>query len=67
MWVETKIIMDGGYQEAVIQESEGQDSIVLRVVERQDMSFDARLYMSYDETIRLANELIEFVGKAKSK
>jgi len=67
MWVETKIIMDGGYQEAVIQESEGQDSIVLRVVERQDKSVDARLYMSYDEAIRLANELIEFVGKAKSK
>lgn len=67
MWVETKIIMDGGYQEAIIQESEGQDSIVLRVVERQDMSFDSRLYMSYDEAIRLANELIEFVGKAKSK
>lgn len=65
MWVETKIIMDGGYQEAVIQESEGQDSIVLRVVERQDKSIDSRLYMSYDEAIRLANELIEFVGKAK--
>ena len=67
MWVETKIIMDGGYQEVVIQESETQSSIVLRVVERQDMSIDTRLYMSYDEAIRLANELIEFVGKAKSK
>ena len=65
MWVETKIIMDGGYQEVVIQESETQSSIVLRVVERQDMSIDTRLYMSYDEAIRLANELIEFVGKAK--
>lgn len=65
MWVETKIIMDGGYQEAVIQESETQDSVVLRVVERQDMSIDTRLYMSYDEAIRLANELIEFVGKAR--
>lgn len=65
MWVETKIIMDGGYQEAVIQESETQDSVVLRVVERQDKSVNARLYMSYDEAIRLANELIEFVGKAR--
>jgi hypothetical protein len=65
MWVETKIIMDGGYQEVVIQESETQSSIVLRVVERQDMSIDTRLYMSYDEAIRLANELIEFVGKAR--
>ena len=65
MWVETKIIMDGGYQEAVIQESETQDSVVLRVVERQDKSVDSRLYMSYDEAIRLANELIEFVGKAR--
>ena len=57
--------MDGGYQEVVIQESETQSSIVLRVVERQDMSIDTRLYMSYDEAIRLANELIEFVGKAR--
>ncbi len=65
MWVETKIIMDGGYQEAVIQENETQNAIVLRVVERQEMSIDSRLYMSYDEAIRLANELIEFVGKAK--
>jgi len=65
MWVETKIIMDGGYQEVVIQENETQDAIVLRVVERQDMSIDSRLYMSYNEAIRLANELIEFVGKAK--
>jgi len=65
MWVETKIIMDGGYQEAIIQENETQNAIVLRVVERQDKSADARLYMSYDEAIRLANELIEFVGKAK--
>ena len=65
MWVETKIIMDGGYQEVVIQENETQNAIVLRVVERQDMSIDSRLYMSYNEAIRLANELIEFVGKAK--
>jgi len=65
MWEETKIIMDGGYQEAIIQENETQNAIVLRVVERQDKSFDSRLYMSYDEAIRLANELIEFVGKAK--
>jgi hypothetical protein len=65
MWVETKIIMDGGYQEVVIQENETQNAIVLRVVERQEMSIDSRLYMSYDEAIRLANELIEFVGKAK--
>jgi hypothetical protein len=65
MWVETKIIMDGGYQEAIIQENETQNAIVLRVVERQEMSIDSRLYMSYDEAIRLANELIEFVGKAK--
>lgn len=65
MWVETKIIMDGGYQEAVIQESPEQDSIVLRVVERQDIGVDSRLYMSYDEAIRLANELIEFVGKSR--
>jgi hypothetical protein len=65
MWVETKIIMDGGYQEAIIQENETQNAIVLRVVETEDMSIDSRLYMSYDEAIRLANELIEFVGKAK--
>ena len=65
MWVETKIIMDGGYQEVVIQESETQSSIVLRVVERQDIGVDSRLYMSYDEAIRLANELIEYVGKAR--
>ena len=65
MWVETKIIMNGGYQEVVIQESETQSSIVLRVVERQDIGVDSRLYMSYDEAIRLANELIEFVGKSR--
>jgi hypothetical protein len=67
MWVETKIVMDGGYQEAIIQPNETQNAIVLRVVETEDTTLNARLYMSYDEALRLANELIDFVNKNKGK
>jgi hypothetical protein len=67
MWVETKIVMDGGYQEAIIQPNETQNAIVLRVVETEDTTLNARLYMSYDEALRLANELIDFVNKNRGK
>jgi hypothetical protein len=67
MWVETKIVMDGGYQEAIIQPNETQNAIVLRVVETEDATLNARLYMSYDEALRLANELIDFVSKNRGK
>jgi hypothetical protein len=67
MWVETKIVMDGGYQEAIIQPNETQNAIVLRIVETEDATLNARLYMSYDETLRLANELIDFVSKNRGK
>lgn len=66
MWVETKIVMDGGYQEAIIQPNETQNGVVLNVVEVEDTS-KSRLYMSYDEALRLANELIDFVSKNKGK
>ena len=66
MWVETKIVMDGGYQEAIIQPNETQNAIVLRVVETEE-PFSSRLYMSYDEALRLANELIDFVSKNRGK
>jgi hypothetical protein len=66
MWVETKIVMDGGYQEAIIQPNETQNGIVLNVVEVEDTS-ESRLYMSYDEALRLANELIDFVSKNRGK
>ena len=67
MWVETKIVMDGGYQEAIIQPNEIQNAIVLRIVETEDATLNARLYMSYDEALRLANELIDFVSKNRGK
>jgi hypothetical protein len=67
MWVETKIVMDGGYQEAIIQPNETHNAIVLRVVETEDATLNARLYMSYDEALRLANELIDFVSKNRGK
>lgn len=67
MWVETKIVMDGGYQEAIIQPNETQNGIILRVVETEDATLNARLYMSYDEALRLANELIDFVSKNRGK
>ena len=67
MWVETKIVMDGGYQEAIISQNETQNAIVLRVVETEDATLNARLYMSYDEALRLANELIDFVSKNRGK
>ena len=67
MWVETKIVMDGGYQEAIISQNETQNAIVLRVVETEDATLNTRLYMSYDEAIRLANELIDFVNKNRGK
>ena len=67
MWVETKIVMGGGYQEAIIQPNETQNAIVLRVVETEDATLNARLYMSYDEALRLANELIDFVSKNRGK
>jgi hypothetical protein len=66
MWVETKIVMDGGYQEAIIQPNETQNAIVLKIVETED-PFSSRLYMSYDEALRLANELIDFVSKNRGK
>ena len=67
MWVETKISMDGGYQDAIIQPNETQDGVVLRVVETEDLNLNTNLYMSYDEAIRLANELIDFVSKNRGK
>jgi hypothetical protein len=66
MWVETKIVMDGGYQEAIIQPNETQNAIVLRIVEVEEPG-SARLYMSYDEALRLANELIDFVSKNRGQ
>ena len=67
MWVETKISMDGGYQDAIIQPNETQDGVVLRVVETEDLNLNTNLYMSYDEALRLANELIDFVSKNRGK
>lgn len=66
MWVETKIVMDGGYQEAIIQPNETQNGVVLNVVEIERPG-ESRLYMSYDEALRLANELIDFVNKNRGK
>ena len=66
MWVETKIVMDGGYQEAIIQPNETENAIVLKIVETEE-PFSHRLYMSYDEALRLANELIDFVSKNRVK
>jgi hypothetical protein len=60
-----KIIMDGGYQEVVIEQNTENESIVLRLVERQDKSFNAKLNMSYNDALRLANELIDLVSKNK--
>jgi len=65
MWVETKLVIDGGYQEVIIQPNDTQDAIVLNVVETQDDTLNSRLYMSYDEALRLASELIDFVNKNK--
>ena len=66
MWVETKIVMDGGYQEVIISQNETQNAIVLNIVEVEEPG-SARLYMSYDEALRLANELIDFVSKNRGK
>jgi hypothetical protein len=59
--------MDGGYQEAIIQPNETQNGIILRVIETEDATLNSRLYMSYDEALRLANELIDFVSKNRGK
>lgn len=67
MWVETKISMDGGYQDAIIRPNETQNGVVLRVVETEDPNLNTNLYMSYDEALRLANELIDFVSKNRGK
>ena len=66
MWVETKIVMDGGYQEAIISQNETQNAIVLNIVEVEEPG-SSRLYMSYDEALRLGNELIDFVSKNRGK
>lgn len=66
MWVETKLIIDGGYQEAIIQPSPEQNSVVLKVVEVEE-NRSVSLYLSYNEALRLANELIDFVSKNKGK
>ena len=66
MWVETKLVIDGGYQEVIISQNETQNALVLNIVEVEEPG-SARLYMSYDETLRLANELIDFVSKNKGK
>jgi hypothetical protein len=58
--------MDGGYQEAIISQNETQNAIVLNIVEVEEPG-SARLYMSYDEALRLANELIDFVSKNRGK
>lgn len=66
MWVETKLVMDGGYQEAIISPNETMDAVILNIVEVEQPG-STRLYMSYDEALRLANELIDFVNKNKGK
>lgn len=66
MWVETKLVMEDGYQEVVIQPDETQNGVVLNVVEIEQPG-ESRLYMSYDEALRLASELIDFVNKNKGK
>ena len=66
MWVETKLVIDGGYQEVIISQNETQNAIVLNIVEVEEPG-SARLYMSYDEALRLANELIDFVSKNRGK
>ena len=66
MWVETKLIIDGGYQEAIIQPSPEQNSVVLKVFEVEE-NRSVSLYLSYNEALRLANELIDFVSKNKGK
>ena len=66
MWIETKLIIDGGYQEAIIQPSPEQNSVVLKVVEVEE-NRSVSLYLSYNEALRLANELIDFVSKNKGK
>ena len=66
MWVETKLVMDGGYQEVIISQNETQNAIILNIVEVEDASA-SRLYMSYDEALRLSNELIDFVNKNRGK
>lgn len=66
MWVETKLVIDGGHQEAIIQPTDNQDAVILKIVEVKEKS-STRLYMSYDETIRLSNELIDFVNKNRGK
>jgi hypothetical protein len=58
--------MDGGYQEAIISQNETQNAIVLNIVEMEEPG-SSRLYMSYDEALRLANELIDFVSKNRGK
>jgi hypothetical protein len=67
MWVETRLIIDGGYQEAIIQPTDNQDAVVLKIVEVGDNNQHTRLYMSYDETLRLADELINYVNKNRGK
>ncbi len=67
MWVETRLIIDGGYQEAIIQPTDNQDAVVLKSVEVGDNNKHTRLYMSYDETLRLADELINYVNKNRGK
>ena len=66
MWIETKLVMDGGYQEAIISPNETMDAVILNIVEVEQPG-STRLYMSYDEALRLANELIDFVNKNKGK
>jgi hypothetical protein len=66
MWVETKLVMDGGYQEVIISQNETQNAIILNIVEVEDASA-SRLYMSYDEALRLSNELMDFVNKNRGK
>lgn len=66
MWVETKLVIDGGYQEVIIQPNDTQNAIVLKIVEVEEQG-SARLYLSYNEALRLANELIDFVNKNRGK
>jgi hypothetical protein len=66
MWVETKLVMEDGYQEVIIQPNDTRDGVVLNVVEIEKPG-ESRLYMSYDEALRLASELINFVNKNNGK
>lgn len=65
IWIERKLFTEE--QSVTIQPNETQNAIVLKINENADKLHESRIYLTYDETIALAKQMIDFVAEVNEK